>query len=358
MFKKNENGKDDETVKAARLKKIGTRNALVDNVKGLVVLLYMVDHAILHMPKDGYAASPWWGHSNPVLIPSWGFNIIDLGPILFFFVIGLVYFSSFLRKYETDGRAAYKQAVSRNLAFMGLFLGLMYFTGAVEKPAALWNTVPSIGFASLLAVPFLIPQISKSAVWKGVLGVGVLMFYHFFHEKLFALFAYIPFEHQSGEVENLVHAGGMAACVGYLGIILLSGAIADVSKKGIIPYEVLTALLYVSGRLCSVLVPPSYPDMNVTWMFSALTKINLFYFGFYLLDKLFLKGREIPILAAMGRNIFLYLFIVLIFQGIFAVFNFPVAHNRTEAFWIVAVISVVYIIIAISLQKSKVIFKL
>ncbi|MDR2047048.1 MAG: hypothetical protein LBP79_03990 [Clostridiales bacterium] len=353
-MKKNKDG-----VMAARFEKIGARNALIDNVKGLVVLLYMIDHAILHMPKaDGYAASKWWGHSNPVLIPSWGFNIIDLGPILFFFVIGFVFFSSFMKKYERDGRAAYKQVILRNLAFMGLFLGSMYFAGAVDKPADLWNTVPSIGFACLLTVPFLVPRISQSAVLKVVCGGGVLLFYHFFHDQLFGFLANIPFNAEDGTVDNLVHAGGMAGCVGYVGIILLSGAIADVSKKGIVPYAALTAVLWILGRFSYLFLQPSYPDMNVTWMFSALTKINLFYFGFYVLDKLFLKGREIPILATMGRNIFLYLFFILFFQAVFAIFNFPLAHNKTEAFLIVAAITAIYLLAAIPLHKSRVIFKL
>ncbi|MDR1905850.1 MAG: hypothetical protein LBQ27_02900 [Clostridiales bacterium] len=357
MNEKHISVKRDAEFKTPRLQKIGARNALIDNVKGLVVLLYMVDHMLIHMPKDGFHTPAWANHSNPVLIPSWGFNIIDLGPILFFFVIGFVFFSSFIKKYEREGRAAYKQVFLRNTAFMGVFLGLFYFAGAFDPPASAWNTVPSIGFASLLVIPFLTPRIAKSPILKTLFAIGILLFYHFNQDSLFELLAYIPVN-TNGVIENTAYAGGMAACIGYAAVILLSGAIADVSKKGIIPYAILTAALWVFGRFIYLLDIPSFPSLNAAYMVSALSKINLFYFGFYVLDKLVIKGKRIPLLSAMGRNIMLYLLLVLILQAVFALTGFPKAHNEAEAWIIIGVITVFYILLAIPLEKSKIVFKL
>ncbi|MDR3293327.1 MAG: hypothetical protein LBT20_04390, partial [Clostridiales bacterium] len=173
-----------------RLEKISVRNVLIDNFKGIVVLLYMMSHIIIHMDSVPEFDTPiWLKHSNPIMIPSWGFNPLDLGPIFFYFVMGFVLFSSFLRKYEKIGRAAYKQVFIRNMAFLGVFLGLQVAAGGFAPPPDLWNTVPSIGFTALLAIPFLHPRISKSPWIKLILGVAVLVFYHFARDILFKYLA-------------------------------------------------------------------------------------------------------------------------------------------------------------------------
>ncbi|MDR3264197.1 MAG: hypothetical protein LBT30_07815 [Clostridiales bacterium] len=346
---KKERNSDD--IKALRSAKISERNVLIDNFKGVLTLLYMAVHVIIHMDKTAdFTVPAWVGHSNPVVIAAWGFNPIDLGPILFFFVIGFVLFDSFNTGYAKIGAAAYKRVFIRNAAFLGVFLGLMFIAGLIggETSIATWNTVPSIGFTGLLAVPFLSPRLTKSAWGKLACAAAVTVFYYFARDVLFKYLA----------AQKEAHAGGMAACVGYLGIVLLAGFIRDISKKGFLPYAALTAALWLAGRYVYLIDTPSFPQLNAVYMFSALSKVNLAYFIFYTADKLFLKNRPIPLIAAMGRNIMLFLFLILAVQAAYALFEIFPAANMTDGWIRVGVVGAIYLLAAIPLEKKKITFKL
>jgi hypothetical protein len=357
--------------------KFKDRIALVDNVKGILVIIFALSQIAIQIQVVGggglwlFEKLPigmWYWHSNDVGGPvghfwGWlGFNFLDLGPMAFFYLIGIVVFRSFEKRAEYDGKkAALKRFFMRNAAIVGIFLpacmiGAM-FIGEVWN----WQTIPSIGFTGMLLSPFIIVLVIRKKWWaKLAAGLGVLAFYHFGFDFL---------QRFSG-IE-----GGPAACFGYLAVVIFAAMFGDFQAmgnrsdkgrgnfniKGIIYYTVATAAFFGFAALIKRLWGPSdYDKYNPTYMVMGLSVINIAYYVLYIFDKLVLKGRPIPILAAMGRNIMLYLILTSFALGI--IFNivpfFKTVDGPEKLYVVQAVVTAAYLLLAVFLQKKKIAFKL
>ncbi|MDR1905849.1 MAG: hypothetical protein LBQ27_02895 [Clostridiales bacterium] len=291
-----------------REQKIIARDATVDNAKGLLILLYVFVHIMRVLPLTE-PLSDWFYHSEPVLINWWGFNLLDLAPIAFYFFIGLVLYQSFIKRAELFGKSAFRQYFIKNLSVMGIFLMILYLQNTLTKPPvpASWNYFVGIGFTGILTLPFLTSIFRRKTligtISKFIAAAVILVLYSVFHDKLFDLF---------GAASG--HGGGAAASFGFVAVVLLAAGVKDLSQKGLIIYAVSTAALYLAGLLVNnvLKVPVSYDIFSAGYLFTAFTKMNLIFFFMYIINKYALKDRAIPFLAALGRNILFYMLVTLV----------------------------------------------
>ncbi|MDR3264196.1 MAG: hypothetical protein LBT30_07810 [Clostridiales bacterium] len=334
--------------KAQRIK---GRNVTIDNAKGLLVLLFMIVHAVRSIPKN-FPLSDWFYHSPPALIKWWGFNLLDLAPVAFFFFIGFVVYDAFEKRYLHSGRAAYREFFLKNMAIMGLFLCLIFVQNNLSGGTTQWAYFVSIGFTGFLMLPFLHPRIRKSTAAKFICAAAVFVFYYFMRGLLFKFLAPAPGNEGYGN-----SGGGPAACFGFLGVVLLAAGLGDIAKKKLWLYAVFTAAIYLLGLATTLVLKPDYQTFNVEYLFGAFSKFNLIYFIFLLFNKYVLKGKAIPFIATLGRNILLYLIITLLLISALGLFGFAPTDLKGVIIR-VAVFAAAYALISIPLAKKKTLFKL
>jgi hypothetical protein len=307
--------------------------------------------------RDQIPLGAWFWHGGDVAeFPFWnyfGFAFLDLGPIAFFFVIGVVMFWSFEKRVPLDGtKPTLKRYFMRNAAIVGIFLPLNIIASiflannGVISSSWNWGTIPSIGFVGMLLTLFIaVPPLRRKWWLKALAGAAVLAFYYYFYAVL---------KNFDGT------EGGPMACVGYAAVALLAAALGDLQRKGILRYTIATAVLFgLAHSAKTVWGNANYDDYNATYMIMALNLINLAYYVFYILDKLLLKGRPIPLLATMGRNIMLYLILTGIFlNGSFNILPFFKNTNVPGIYVIQLVVLIAYFLLAAFLEKKKIVFKL
>ncbi|MDR2090469.1 MAG: hypothetical protein LBP62_02310 [Clostridiales bacterium] len=349
--------KHDET----KMLKIKSRDAVVDNVKGLLVLLYAFVHIMRNLPYvDGFnlgaAANNLFYHSPPVAVGWWGFNVLDLAPIAFYFLIGFVMYQSFQKHYDAVGRGAYRMQFLRNLTVMGLFLLEVYIENSLVKTGspAPWSYMVGIGFTGILTIPFLTPVFRKTGLAGALIKFGaaaaVLVVYALLHDALFGLVG-----GKSG------HGGGAAASFGFAAVVLFAAGVKDISKLGIKAYAIASAAIYLLGLLVGKVlkVEISYDVFSAGYLFTGFTKINLIFFILYAVNKYALKDRAVPLLSAIGRNILLYILIAIVVIGalIFLKDSLP-KMTFLWAFFTAVGIDGLFILLAVPLEKKKIMFKL
>jgi hypothetical protein len=359
--------KQDDT-KTLRIK---GRDAVVDNAKGLLVLLFVFVHVMRNLPFDGFnineATNHLFEHSPPVAIPWWGFNILDLAPIAFYFLIGFVLYQSFQKHYDATGRSAYRGQFMRNLTVMGLFLLVVYIENALMKPStpSVWSYLVGIGFTGILTIPFLTPIFRKTGIVGALIKFGaaaaVLVVYAFLHDALFGAV---------GGVSG--HGGGAAASVGFVAVVLLAAGIKDISKSGIKFYVIAVVVIYLLGLLVKVLpIEVSYGEeynalpldyhytFTAGYLFVAFTKVNLIFFVLYVVNKYALKDRAVPLLATIGRNILMYMIIAMLVIAALSILKASLPQmTLSTGILAAATVDVLFVLIAVPLEKKKIIFKL
>jgi hypothetical protein len=234
----------------------------------------------------------------------------------------------------------------RNAAIIGIFTVLTYIRskglgGSVPD----WETVQSIGFTGLLLIPFMFSFIRRNTWIRLALGVVVLVLFQTFRAQISILDGY---------------QGGIGACVGYLGIVLLASVMGDLAEKGFLYYAVGTAaavgaMLLVKSVWGEALF---YPIFNASYMVVSFFVLNTAYFIAYILDKLFIKNRPIPVLETLGKNIFLYLLLSLLLCG--TVYLFTQNKPLDQIGLLIAEIICVafYALLTIPLKKKNIMFRL
>jgi hypothetical protein len=345
--------------------KIKDRVSLIDNVKGLLVIIFLLSQLMIQLNgivggnalKEQLPLPVWFWHGFDVTgIPFWqyfGFSFLDLGPIAFFFVIGVVVFWSFEKRVPRDGvKPTLKRFFMRNATIVGVFLPLNIIASLFQvKTGGMssswnWGTIPSIGFTGLLLTPFIASSLIRRKWWaKLIAGIGVLLFYYYCFDFIRAF---------DGT------EGGPAACIGYTAVVLFTAVLGDAQRKGILWYTIATAALFAFSHLLKIWWGDAlYDTYNATYMVMALNLVNLFYYIFYVFDKLVLKGGAIPILATMGRNILLYFILTgCVINVLISVI--PFFKNTTPAilYMTQAVSLALYVVLAVFLEKKKIVFKL
>ena len=95
-------------------------------------------------------------------------------------------------------------------------------------------------------------------------------------------------------------------------------------------------------------------------MIMSVFVLNCVYLPFVVLDKLVLKNRPIPILAAFGRNIFFFLILTFSFDGVYMLLehvnpSYSMSNAQYALFMVFSLIF--YFGVALFLEKKKIVLK-
>jgi hypothetical protein len=345
---------------------ISERNVLIDNLKGLIVVIFLFAQIFIQSITT-HLLPKWFPHTGRYGggVSFLNFSLLDLGPVAFFFVIGLVVFASFSKKIERNGKSAYKQYFLRNLAIVGLFALFTFISDKIGNVFYTWNTLMSVGFTGILLLPFLTQKIRNNTWLRLVCALVIFAVYYFFNKDFIPIFddegAYvIGFVNKSAFSLLYAEEGGVSACVGYLGVVLLASVFGDFMRKSLLRYSIATVAaigLAVAVRLAFGLA--FYRRYNITYMISAVAIVNAIYFVFYVLNKFLLKDRTIPVLITFGRNLMLFIMMSLILSAPFNLFRgaefFLTIKGPLIMFFIYLAF---FAVLTIPLSKRKTLFKL
>jgi hypothetical protein len=279
--------------------KSGQRDGTIDNVRGIAILIYLLGQ-ISQYYKAFFPA--WWGHNageggsgNGM----WFFNIgfLDFGPALFYFLIGLTVIPSFRKSRMLIGRKAYGKLFYRNFTIIGIGLLAVFITNMHMWPED-WQHLASIGVTGLFTMPFL----KLNTFWRGISSVVILILYQIFRVQLFDFL---------GGSQGTGSYGGMAACIGFAGAVLLVSVLADLYRKKFIYYVFGVAVLWIAAIIAAHFIEIVYSEYSISYLFSTLAAFSTVFGILYLLNKL-IKNKAVPILSTIGRNLIFFLLLAVV----------------------------------------------
>lgn len=260
----------------------------IDHMRGAAILIYLLTQTAAQ-----YASyMPLWfmhdaGNSG---IPYINLGFMDFGPATFYFIIGLNIVSSFRRRLERKGaKAAYSDMIYRNLALIALDALVMFFVNKFMY-AADWGIIRSVGLVGLLMLPFL----NAPATVRAVLGITILSIYQAVRGSLFFYL---------GGTE-----GGVAACFGFLTIVLLTSALRDLYDKGLLHYFLGLLAVSVAAALSMLLIPIAYREFNSSYLLLTLLVFGIVFLVFAFVDK-YIFSRPIPVLTQFGQSLIVFFLI-------------------------------------------------
>ena len=278
-------------------------------------------------------------YGNGILFFNLG--LLDFGPVMFYFIIGLSAVPAFKKSAASTGkRNTYVRLLHRGLAIIGIAAISSFFT-TVHLWREDWSHLASIGMTSLLLLPFL----NLRTEWRALSSVVILTLYQLFREPLF------KFAAGSGATANF---GGIAACVGFLGVTLLVTVLADLHEKKFWLYAVATAVLAGGAVLSGNLLQIRFEDYNLSYLLATAATFAVIFAIVSLANKL-IQNKPVPILAAIGRSVIFFLVLSVALCGFFAwVFDI------TKTNFIIALIVsyAVYIGVAALFERFKVTVKI
>ena len=342
---------------------VGTRDAILDNIRGLFVLMFLTLHSFWTMDIS-YEIPLFFRHAetmDQVRIAWWGFNLIDLAPITFIFFMGYIIYSVFIRKYERLGKRAFHDHIVRYLAMNGLFLTAIFFKWRLTGNNDGWSFMCDVMTTALLLTPFLTRPFRESTVAKFIAGVALLVIYWLFREPLIQYLG-APKPHLGG---------GIGPCIGYTGIALLSAGLGDLMRKRPAYYFAGVAALYIAGLLCTRIFAPMENlvstegilltgvwTYSVFWMVGGLSKVFIIFTILWAICKYLFKSRRIWGIATIGRNLLLYMLAALLIMGIQMVWipQKPISIGLSVKY--VLLIYAFCFALTVPLEKYNVTFKL
>jgi hypothetical protein len=338
-----------EKISLRTKKEPAARLGFIDNVRGIVVLIYMLAHLV--SATDSVVEIPqWFGHDGNVeAFAFWrffNFSLMDLGQPIFFSIIGLTCFYAVSRRVERGEsvKTAVMHFVQRNCILFTVATLWMFVLTRIENRDIDWDILQAIAFTGILVSPFILIKPVRNAPWlRLLLGAAVFVLYQVFYEPLLFLFA---------------NEGGMTACFGYLGIVLVASAIGDYLRKSPFKYTLLTsALIFAAVLVVDLWGVAKFRAYNATFMVASLALVNGMLFILYALDKLFLKGKPIPLLSALGKNMLFFFLFFMTIGGLPRLF-IPRPLTTFEFWAMVIGYIALYAAIAAVFQKKKIIIKL
>ena len=351
---------------------INARNAALDNIRGLFILLFIAWHMLFNLLRGLSLFPNFFRHAyieNILSIPWWGFNLIDLAPITFMLFMGLIIYPNFSGKYERVGKRAFRDHLIKNLALNGLFLMFIIIADRFRGTNEGWSFMNDVATTGIIMTPFLSRPFRESTIAKFVAGAALLVVYWLFRAQLLQ---YLGTGHPGT-------GGGIGACVGFTGIVLVSAGMSDLARKKTVYFLAGVAVLYLIGLLCTRVFMPAetygeewwkvpmfladeryeewlpFAMFSVFWMVGALSKAFIIYTGLWAVCHYLLKDKRVWGLSTIGRNLMLYIFIALI---AIVIISFLGSAVLWRSLLYVAIVIVLCFIITIPLEKYKVTFKL
>lgn len=340
------------------------RIALYDNFRGIAVILYivsMMSNLIKNFKLPYWMVHTWSpedvttqiteGNLLPQkLLPLFNITIADLGPVFFYFIIGLTCVWAFQKRKEKEGlKAAYRHVLYRNLAIIGVACVMIFLFNALGRlgnPDAVaidWNQLASVGLVGIMLMPFL----NKNKWTRLISGAVILLVYQIFLPQIISLLG--------GE------EGGIAACFGFTGITLIITFLADLQReKGLKWFASAVGIIVAAALLLAWLLPAHYRDFNTTYQIVALAFISVFFLLYWLLDIYVIK-KAIPAVSWMGKNMFLYYLILQVARVLFKELQKLLTPGGASVFGMVMIdlaVIALFALLSWRLEKKNFIFKL
>lgn len=227
------------------IQKVGlTRNLTIDRLRGALVILMVVGDYL-----SGVQVIPSFLKHAPDI----GLTIADLVAPAFLFVIGLNFAPSFRRRMNDGTAATYRYFALRYLAFVGIGATIAGAANMVGQPTD-WGVLQSIGIAGLICL-----AVIRTSTWvRFASGLILLIGYQFLLDTAML-----------EAVLNSVH-GGFFGAVSWGALLILSTAVADIWRKGLVPYLYCCSGLVVAAGISSLLVPVSKHRVSLSFILITL----------------------------------------------------------------------------------------
>jgi predicted acyltransferase len=220
------------------------RDLAIDRLRGALVIL---------MVTGDYLAGIGIVPSFLKHAPDIGFTVADTVAPAFVFVIGLNFGESLSRRLREGRAAAYRYFLMRYLALTGIGAIIAAGATATGQPTD-WGVLQAIGVAGLIGLIFI-----RFPVWVRF-AVGALML---------CGYQYLLDTVMLDTVLRAVH-GGLFGAVSWGALLVLSTAVADVWRKGRMPYAACLVALVVAAAVSAIIVPVSKNRVSLSFILIAL----------------------------------------------------------------------------------------
>lgn len=233
------------------------RNLTIDRFRGSLVLLMVAGDYL-----SGVGIIPdFLKHASDI-----GITVADLVAPAFIFVIGLTYGSSFAQRRSDGGSSVYRYFTLRYLSLIGIGAVIAAGANMVGQPTD-WGVLQAIGVAGLISL-----LVIRLATWmRFVIGILVLVGYEYVLN--------------TAMLETVLHSvhGGLFGSFSWAAMLILATAVADVWRRGAIPYAVCCALLVVAAIVAVLIEPVSKHRVSISF---ALMTLALSAIVFLIVDRL------------------------------------------------------------------------
>jgi predicted acyltransferase len=271
----------------------------IDQFRGFAILLMILANYM----NNVNTIPAWLKHANDV-----GYTVIDLIAPMFVFAMGLTYGLSFRRRLERHGAwDTYQHFLTRYLALLGLgyLITLVWELSGIDPPSVSWGLLQALGAAGLITLPF----IRLPAVWRGVIGLGMLATYQLLLDRFWL-----------ADVLVAPHNGPWGA-LSWGAMLILATALADLyhdERANRIAYPLVSVILVVAGLALALLAPVSKNRASASYVILSLGLSGLVFYLFHLMQERW--QIKLPVLTDWGRN---PLILYLLHYVILAFFVFP-----------------------------------
>jgi hypothetical protein len=105
--------------------------------------------------------------------------------------------------------------------------------------------------------------------------------------------------------------------------------------------------------------PIAYQTFTPAYLFIAFTKVNVIFYVLYVINRYLLKRRAVPVLATVGRNILLYIFMTLALITVLALKLLPIPELNVGGVIIADLAALaLFLVVSVPLKKKNILFKL
>jgi len=339
-------------MKSIEKQNIAARDIILDNIRGLFVLMFIASHAIVGMLGADTPLPLLHAYSvNHIGIAWWGFNLNDLAPVAFMFLLGFIIYPVFERKYERAGKRAFRNHLVRYLALNGISLTAIFIQYRAWGVNDGWSFICDVATTAIFMTPFLTKPFRESTALKFIAGAVLVTLYGIFYGPLIQYLG----------APDPQQGAGIGACIGYTGIVLVVAGFGDLLRKKRAHYYIGVGVLYLIGLLCTrVLMSPEdgvWGTYSVLWMVGSLSKVFVIFTILWAACHYLLKGRPIWGLVTIGRNLLLYILIALLVMLIPIIQSVDsIGPWRTTVY--TCMIITFCLVLTIPLEKKKVTVKL
>ncbi|MEN2737913.1 heparan-alpha-glucosaminide N-acetyltransferase domain-containing protein [Microbacterium sp. X-17] len=222
----------------------------VDRFRGALVILMVGGN---YLGGVGFVPS-WLKHA-----PDIGLTVADLVAPAFVFAIGLSYGPSFARRARFGLGVAYRHFLTRYLALIGIGAILTAGGTAVAGQPTDWGVLQAIGVAGLICLVV----IRFGTVVRFAAGAVLLVVFQLILEA-----GAVPVVHASVQ-------GGFVGALSWGALLILSTAVADVWRRGLLPLLLCSGILTVVAVVSVFVVPVAKTRVSLSYVLVTLAVASI-----------------------------------------------------------------------------------